>query len=64
MERSGGAMYKAKALMEDFKMQAIAGMEEASIPWEKAILQTLLSGCGKKIHRKLDEIQNKLLQST
>ena len=61
-------MYKAKALMEDFKMQAIAGMQAASILWQKAILQTLLSGCGawigigEKIHRMLDEIQNNQLQ--
>ena len=41
-----GAMYKAKALMEDFKLQAITGMEGAWILLERAILPTLLTGCG------------------
>ena len=36
-----GAMFKAKAMMEDFKLQAIAGMEGAWILWERAIIQTL-----------------------
>ena len=45
MGKVRGAMYKAKALMEDFKLQAIAGMEGAWILWERAILQTLLAGC-------------------
>ena len=63
-----GAMYKAKALMEDFKLQAIAGMEAAWILWERAILQTLISGCGawigirNKIYQKLDEVQNEYLR--
>ena len=62
-----GAMFKAKAMIEDFKLQAIAGMEGAWILWERAILQTLLSGCGgwigasKKIYDKIYEIQNKYL---
>ena len=56
-------MYKAKALMEDFKLQAIAW-----ILWERAILQTLISGCGawigirNKIYQKLDEVKNKYLR--
>ena len=33
-----GAMFKAKAMIEDFKLQAIAGMEGAWILWERAIL--------------------------
>ena len=55
-----GAMFKAKAMIEDFKLQAIAGMEAA-------ILQTLLSGCGgqigasKRIYEKLDDIKNEYL---
>ena len=63
-----GTMYKAKALMEDFKLQAIAGMEGAWILWERAILPTLLTGCGawvgvgKKTYQKLDEIQNEYLR--
>ena len=63
-----GAMFKAKAMMEDYKLQAIAGMEGAWILWERAILQTLLSGCGgwigigKKIYEKLDGIQNEYLK--
>ena len=67
MGKVRGAMYKAKALMEDFKMQAIGGMEGAWILWERSIIQTLLSGCGgwigigKKIYTKLDEIQNEYL---
>ena len=61
-------MFKAKAMIEDFKLQAIAGMEGAWILWERAILPTLLSGCGawvgagKNIYQKLDEIQNEYLR--
>ena len=61
-------MYKAKALIEDFKLQAIAGMEGAWILWERAIIPTLLSGCGawigigKKIYQKLEEIQCEYLR--
>ena len=63
-----GAMYKAKALMEDFKLQAITGMEGAWIIWERAIIPTLLSGCGswigigKKIYKKIDEIQDEYIR--
>ena len=63
-----GAMYKSKALMEDFKLQAMGGMEAAWILWERSIIPTLLSGCGswigigKKIFDKLDEIQNEYLR--
>ena len=63
-----GAMFKAKAMMEDYKLQAIAGMEGAWILWDRAILKTLLSGCGgwigigKKIYEKLDGIQNEYLK--
>ena len=62
-----GAMFKVKSIIEDFKLQAIAGMEGALIIWKRAILPTLLSGCagwigaGNKIYLKLDEIQNKYL---
>ena len=57
-----GAMYKANALIEDFKLQAIAGMEGAWILWERAIIPSLLAGCGswigigESIYLKLDEI--------
>ena len=63
-----GATFKAKAMIEDFKLQAIAGMEGAWILWERAIIQTLLSGCGgwigasKRIYNKIDEIQNEYLR--
>ena len=61
-------MYKSKALIEDFKLQAIAGMEGAWILWERAIIPTLLAGCGawigigKKIYLKVDKIQNEYLR--
>ena len=35
-------MYKAKALMEDFWLHAISGMEGAWIIWERSIIPTLL----------------------
>ena len=63
-----GAMFKVKAMMEDFRLQAIGGMEGAWILWEKAIIPSLLSGCGswigigKKTYEKLDEIQNEFLR--
>ena len=44
-----GAMYKAKALIEDFRLQAITGMEGAWIIWERSIIPTLLLGCGSWI---------------
>ena len=68
LEKVHGRMLKAKAMMEDFKLQAIAGMEGAWILWERAIIQTLLSGCGawigigKKTYEKLDGIQNDFLK--
>ena len=68
MGKVRGAMYKTKALMEDFRLQAVGGMEGAWIIWECSILQTLLSGCGswigigKKVYDKLDEIQNEYLR--
>ena len=68
LEKVHGRMLKAKAMMEDFKLQAIAGMEGAWILWERAIIQTLLSGCGgwigigKKTYEKLDGIQNDILK--
>ena len=61
------AMFKAKALMEDFRLQAISGMEGAWIIWEKSIIPTLLSGCGswvgigQKTYEKVDQIQNEYL---
>ena len=63
-----GAMYKAKALIEDFRLQAITGMEGAWIIWERSIIPTLLTGCGswigigRKIYDKVDEIQNEYLR--
>ena len=59
-----GAMFKAKALIEDFRLQAITGMEGAWIIWERSIIPTLRSGCGswigigQKTYDKVDEIQN------
>ena len=61
-------MYKAKALIDDFKLQAIAGMEGAWILWERAIIPSLLAGCGSwigigvNIYNKLDEIQSEYLR--
>ena len=63
-----GAMYKVKALIEDFRLQAITGMEGAWILWERSILPTLMSGSGswigisKKIYDKIDEIQGEYLR--
>ena len=63
-----GAMYKVKALIEDFRLQAITGMEGAWILWKKSILPTLISGCGswigigKKVYEKVDEIQCEYLR--
>ena len=61
-------MFKVKALIEDFRLQAITGMEGAWILWERSILPTLMAGCGswigvgQKTYEKLDEIQSEYLR--
>ena len=58
-----GAMNEAKAIIEDFQMQAIGGMAGAWDLWERAILPSLLANCGSwigignKIYKTLNEIQ-------
>ena len=58
-------MCKAKAMIEGFKLQAVAGMEGAVVLWERAILPTLMSGwgawvgAGKSVYLKLDKLTEK-----
>ena len=63
-----GAMNEAKAIMEDFQMQAIGGMAGAWDLWEQAILPSLIANCGSWIgirtqtYKTLNEIQNTYLR--
>ena len=41
-----GGIYEAKAIMEDFRMQAIVGLAGAWDIWETAIVPSLLANCG------------------
>ena len=56
-------MTKAKAIIEDFQMQAIGGMAGAWDLWERAILPSLIAnsgswvGIGPKTYKTLNEIQ-------
>ena len=63
-----GAMYKAKDILEDFRMQAMGGMAGAWDIWERAIIPSLLANCGswvgigKQTYKILNEIQFKYLR--
>ena len=63
-----GAMNEAKAIMEDFQMQAIGGMAGTWDLWERAILPSLIANCGSWIgigtqtYKTLNEIQNTYLR--
>ena len=58
-----GAMYETKAIMEDFRMQAVGGMAGAWDLWETAIIPSLLANCGswvgmgKNSYNTLNELQ-------
>ena len=64
-----GGIYEAKAIMEDFRMQAIVGMAGAWDIWETAIVPSLLANCGswvgigKDIYHSLNELQFKYIRS-
>ena len=63
-----GAMHEAKAIMEDFRMQAMGGMAGAWDLWETAIVPSLLANCGswvgigKQTYHSLNELQLKYLR--
>ena len=63
-----GAMFEVKAIMSDFRMQAIGGMAGAWDLWEHAILPSLLNNCSswiganKKTANLLNEQQNMYLR--
>ena len=63
-----GAMFEAKAIIEDFRMQAIGGMAGAWDIWERAIIPSLLANCGSwagigtKTYKSLNELQNMYLR--
>ena len=63
-----GAMYEAKAIMEDFRMQAMRGMAGAWDLWERAIIPSLLANCGswvgigKETYKVLNDLQYKYLR--
>ena len=63
-----GAMYEAKSIMEDFRMQAVGGMAGAWDLWERAMLPSLLANCscwvgiGKSTYKALNELQSTYLR--
>ena len=63
-----GAMYEAAAIMEDFRMQALGGMQGAWDMWELAIVPSLLNNCGvwteisKATEDVLEELQNSFVR--
>ena len=68
MSKIKGAMYEAKSIMEDFRMQAVGGMAGAWDLWETAILPSLLANCsswigiGKNTYKILNESLNTYLR--
>ena len=65
-----GAMYETKAVMEDFRMQAVGGMSGAWTIWERAICPNLLNNCGTWVAlgqnaiKTLNKFQNEYLRCT
>jgi hypothetical protein len=63
-----GAMYETKAIMEDYRMQAVGGMSGAWTIWERAICPKLLNNCGswqgigKTAISILNKVQNEYLR--
>ena len=45
MARCTGTMYEVRAIMEDFRIQAIGGMAGALDLWEGGICPSLLANC-------------------
>ena len=68
LSKVNGAMYEAKSIIEDFRMQAMGGMAGAWDLWERAIIPSLLANCGswvgigKQSYKTLNEIQFKYLR--
>ena len=68
--RAQGAMFEAKSLIQDFRMQAIGGMEGAWDLWNHGICPSILANCGSwvKLSKKalglLEECQNQYLRMT
>ena len=48
--RAQGAMYEAKSLVEDFRLQAIGGMEGAWDLWNSGICSSILANCGSWVN--------------
>ena len=68
MGKVKGAMFAQKAVIEDFRLQAVDGMAGAIDIWEHAICQTLLANCGswvgigKEALKTLKELQHSYLR--
>ena len=68
MARCKGTMYEVRAIMEDFRMQAIGGMAGAWDLWEAGICASLLSNCSTWVkmsaetEKKLNQFQNTYLR--
>ena len=61
-------MYEVRAIMEDFRIQAIGGMAGAWDLWEAGICSSLLANCStwvqmnKETIKKLNKCQNQYLR--
>jgi hypothetical protein len=68
MARCTGTMYEVRAIMEDFRVQAIGGMAGAWDLWEGGICASLLANCSTWVmmtmetEKKLEQFQNKYLR--
>jgi hypothetical protein len=64
LAKTKGAIFEADAIMKDFRMQVIGGMQGACEIWERAIIPSLLANCGswvgisKTALKTLDGLQN------
>ena len=66
--RAQGAMFEAKSLVQDYRLQAIGGMEGAWDIWNSGICPSVLANCGSwvKISKtalgQLEDCQNQYLR--
>ena len=63
-----GEMFEMKAIMEDFRLQAVVGMAGAIDVWELGISKKLLANCGswvaigKPAFKQLNQLQDSYLR--
>ena len=64
LAKTKGAIFETVAILKDFRMQVIGGMQGAFDIWERAIIPSLLANCGswvaisKTTLKTLNDLQN------